>query len=323
MGLFVGRATVVASYSFGRGFLILAALLLGGALVGFGQEPRVELRYPMGPDSFRHEGVPRGKVSTHEWRESRVYPGTVRRYYVYVPARYDAKKPAALMVFQDGHTYIKEDGDFRVPVVFDNLIHKHEMPVTIGVLVDPGHKKSELPKEPGWKPQPENRSVEYDPLSGDYAKFLLTEILPVVRKDYPYTDDPEGHAICGISSGGICAFTVAWERPDEFRKVLSHVGSFTNIRGGDRYPRMIRKGSDKKLLRVFLQDGSNDLDNEHGNWPLGNKQMYAALKFRGYDVKLEFGEGAHNGNHGGAILPDSLRWLWRDYKFGEKSPDRN
>jgi enterochelin esterase family protein len=298
--------------------LILAAILLSGALVGLGQEPRIELRYPLGPDSFRHEGVPRGKVSAHEWRESRVYPGTLRRYYVYVPAQYDAKKPAALMVFQDGHTYIKEDGDFRVPVVFDNLIHKHDMPVTIGVFVDPGHKKPELPKEPGWKPQPENRSVEYDTLSADYAKFLLTEILPAVRMDYPFMDDPEGHAICGISSGGICAFTVAWERPDEFRKVLSHVGSFTNIRGGDRYPGMIRKGSEKKPLRVFLQDGSNDLDNEHGNWPLGNKQMYAALKFRGYDVKFEFGEGAHNGNHGGAILPDSLRWLWRDYKLNEK-----
>jgi enterochelin esterase-like enzyme len=134
MGRFVGRATVVASYSFGRGCLILAALLLSGALIVFGQEPRIELRYPLRPDSFRHEGVPRGKVSRHEWRESRVYPGTVRRYYVYLPAQYDAKEPAALMVFQDGHTYIKEDGDFRVPVVFDNLIHKREMPVTIGVL---------------------------------------------------------------------------------------------------------------------------------------------------------------------------------------------
>jgi enterochelin esterase family protein len=242
-----------------------------------------------------------------------VYPGTVRRYYVYVPAQYDANKPPALMVFQDGHTYIKEDGDFRAPVAFDNLIHKHEMPLTIGVFVDPGHKKAKLPKEPGWKPQPENRSVEYDTLSGDYAKFLLTEILPEVRKIHAFTDNPDGHAICGISSGGICAFTVAWQRPDVFRKVLTHVGSFTNIRGGDAYPGVIRK-AEKRPLRIFLQDGSNDLDNEHGNWPLGNKQMFAALKFRAYDVKFEYGEGAHNGNHGGAVLPDSLRWLWRDYK---------
>jgi enterochelin esterase family protein len=280
------------------------------------QEPTIELRYPYGPDSFRQEGVPQGKVTTHVWKDSKVFPGTIRRYYVYVPAQYDAAKPAALMVFQDGHTYIKEDGDFRVPAVFDNLIHKGEMPVTIGVFVDPGHKKPELPPEPDWDPQPENRSFEYDTLSDDYAKFLLTEILPEVRKEYNITDDPAGHAIGGISSGGICAFTVAWQRPDEFRKVLSHVGSFTNIRGGDAYPGMIRK-QDQRPLRVFLQDGSNDLDNRHGNWPLGNQQMVAALKFRDYDVNFVYGEGAHNGNHGGAILPDSLRWLWRDYQLPE------
>ncbi len=277
----------------------------------------MELRYPHGPDSFRQEGVPRGKVTEHVWKESKVFPGTIRRYYVYVPAQYDAAKPAALMVFQDGHAYVSEDGDFRVPVVFDNLIHKGEMPVAVGVFVDPGHKKSELPPEPGWRPQPENRSVEYDTLSGDYANFLLTEILPVVSKEHPFTEDPNGRAICGMSSGGICAFTVAWERPGAFRKVLSHIGSFTNIRGGDRYPGMIRKGSEKRPMRIFLQDGSNDLDNEHGNWSLANKQMYAALTFREYDVKFVYGEGEHNGNHGGAILPDSLRWLWRDYKLPE------
>jgi enterochelin esterase-like enzyme len=277
----------------------------------------VEVKYPLGPDSLPHDGVPKGTVTTHVWKDSQIFPGTIRRYYVYVPAEYDAAKPAALMVFQDGHTYIKEDGDFRAPVVFDNLIHKGEMPVTIGVFVDPGHKKAELPPEPGWEPKPENRSVEYDTLSSDYADFLLTEILPEVRKDYKIIDDPDGHAICGISSGGICAFTVAWQKPDQFRKVLTHVGSFTNIRGGDAYPGMIRKGSDKRPMRIFLQDGSNDLDNQFGNWPLGNKQMFAALKFRDYDVKFEYGEGAHNGNHGGAILPDSLRWLWRDYKLPE------
>jgi enterochelin esterase-like enzyme len=281
-----------------------------------GQEPRVEVKYPLGPDSLPQEGVPKGTVTTHVWKDSTIFPGTIRRYYVYVPAEYDAAKPAALMVFQDGHTYIKEDGDFRMPVVFDNLIHRNDMPVTIGVLVDPGHKKAELPPEPGWKPEPENRSFEYDTLSGDYANFLLTEILPEVRKDYNITDDPEGHAICGISSGGICAFTVAWQKPDQFRKVLTHVGSFTNIRGGDAYPGIIRK-KEKRPMRIFLQDGENDLDNRFGNWPLANKQMVAALKFRDYDVKFEYGQGAHNGNHGGAILPDSLRWLWRGYKLPE------
>jgi enterochelin esterase family protein len=294
------------------------ALISTGALTAITREPRIELRYALSPDSFHHDGVPRGQISRFEWSDSKVYPGTVRRYYVYVPAQYDAKKPAALMVFQDGHAYLNEDGDFRVPTVFDNLIHKKEIPVMIAVFVDPGHKGSALPAKPGWTPAPENRSVEYDTLSGDYAKFLVDEILPAVAKDHPFTRDPDGHAICGMSSGGICAFTVAWQRPDQFRKVLSHIGSFTNIRGGDAYPGMIRRDRDKKPLRVFLQDGSNDLDNDFGNWPLANQQMFAALTFRKYDVKFDYGQGAHNGNHGGAILPDSLRWLWRDYKLPDK-----
>lgn len=279
-----------------------------------GQEPRTERAYPYALESFVHGDIPRGELGSYVWNGSKVFPETIRRYYVYVPNQYNAAHPAALMVFQDGHTYIKENGDFRVPVVFDNLIHKGDIPITIGVFVDPGHKKEKLPPEPGWRPRPENRSREYDTLSSDYAEFLLTEILSEVRKRYNITDDPDGHAICGISSGGICAFTVAWERPDEFRKVMSHVGSFVNIRGGDVYPGKIRK-TENKPLRLFLQGGSNDLDNEHGNWPLGNKQMYAALKFKDYDVNFVYGEGGHNGNHGGAILPDSLRWLWRDYEL--------
>jgi len=279
-----------------------------------GEEPRVEMKYPYEPDSFRHEGVPQGKLAEHVWNDSKIFPGTIRRYWIYVPAQYDGSQDAALMVFQDGHTYVRERGEFRTPIVLDNLIHQGAMPVTIGLFIDPGHTTPDLPKRPGWEPKPANRSVEYDTLSGDYAEFLVTEMVPDVRKGLRITDDPEGRGIAGISSGGICAFTVAWQRPDQFRKVLSHVGSFTNIRGGDAYPGMIRKGSEKRPLRVFLQDGSADLDNEHGNWPLGNKQMAAALKFRDYDYQFVYGEGGHNGNHGGALLPESLRWLWRDYK---------
>jgi len=266
--------------------------------------------YQLGPDSQRRADVPRGEVAEHVWR-SEVFPGTIRRYWVYVPAQYDGSSPAALMVFQDGHAYVSETGDFRVPIVFDNLIHAGDMPVTIGVFVDPGHLKDELPAEPGWRPTPENRSFEYDTLSDQYARLLLEEILPEVEKSYRITDDPDRRAIGGISSGGICAFTVAWERPDSFRKVLSHVGSFVNIRGGHAYAAIIRK-TDRKPLRVFLQDGSGDLDNQHGNWPLANQQMAASLAFAGYDHKFVYGTGAHSGKHGGAILPDSLRWLWRD-----------
>ena len=140
-------------------------------------------------------------------------------------------------------------------------------------------------------------------------------MLPLLKREFSITDDPEGRALCGISSGGICAWTVAWERPDAFRKVISYVGSFTNIRGGHNYPALIRK-TERKPIRVFLQAGENDLDNLHGSWPLGNRQMAAALKFSDYDFKFVMGEGGHNGKHGGAIFPDMLRWLWRDYPKG-------
>ena len=264
--------------------------------------------YKIDPDSLPQEGVPRGEVMQHQW-ESKLFPGTVRDYWVYVPKQYDAAKPACVMVFQDGGSYVKTNGDFRTPIVFDNLIHKKEMPVTIGIFINPGKVP---PAEPDQKAR-DNRSFEYDSLGDQYARFLLEEILPEVGRKYNLTKDPEGRAICGISSGGICAWTVAWERPDAFRKVLSHVGSFTNIRGGHVYPALIRK-TEKKPIRVFLQDGANDLDNLHGNWPLANQEMAAALKFAKYDYKFEFGAGAHNGKHGGAILPESLKWLWRDYQ---------
>ncbi len=272
----------------------------------FGEE------YRHGPDSMPNEAVPHGKVTQHQWLKSRVYPGTKRRYSVYVPAQYDGSTPAALMVFQDGHAFEGSSGDFRVAVVFDNLIAKGDMPVTIAVMIDPGHT-GQLPEKRGWQPRPANRSIEYDTVSGDYAEFLLTEILPEVGKNYRITDNPELRAICGNSSGGICAFSVAWHRPEKFRKVLSHIGSFVDLRGGHNYPPMIRK-NDRKPIRVLLQDGENDLDNQFGNWPLANQQMAKALQFKDYDYKLVFGSGAHDGKHGGAIFPDSLRWLWRGWE---------
>ncbi len=255
-----------------------------------------------GPDSAEQPGVPKGAITKHSWT-SQIFPETTRDYWVYVPAQYDPKVPACVMVFQDGEGYMKPNGDFRAPIVFDNLIARKEMPVTIGIFINPGRT-----------PRASNRSFEYDTLSDQYARFLEKEILPEVAKNYNLRSDPDGRAIGGISSGGICAFTVAWERPDLFGKVLSHVGSFTNIRHGDTYPGIIRKTNPPKKIRVFLQDGANDLDNANGNWPLGNQQMALALKFKKYDYQFVFGEGGHNGKHGGAIMPDSLRWLWRDVK---------
>jgi enterochelin esterase family protein len=266
--------------------------------------------YKLGPDSMPQDGVPRGDlIKMPPFTNSTVYPGTQRDWWVYVPKQYDAATAACLMIFQDGWNYANPTGQFRASIVFDNLIHKKEMPVTIGIFINPG---TVPPAEPGERSR-SNRSFEYDSLGDQFARFLLEEVLPEVAKNYHLSKDPEGRAICGISSGGICAWTVAWERPNEFRKVLSHVGSFTNIRGGHNYQAWIRK-TEKKPIRVFLQDGANDLDNLHGSWPLSNHEMAASLKFKGYDYKFEFGTEGHNGKHGAAILPDSLRWLWRDYK---------
>jgi len=263
--------------------------------------------YTLGPDSQEQPDVPHGKVTKHAWK-SKVFPGTVRDYWVYVPAQYNGE-PACVMVFQDGGGYVSPKGQFRVPVVFDNLIHKKEMPVTIGIFINPG---TFPPCDPDNKTV-SNRSFEYDSLSDQYVTFLEREMLSQVGKEYKLRNQAADRAICGISSGGICAFTVAWQRPDLFSKVLSHVGSFTNIRGGDVYPGLIRKAK-RKPIRVFLQDGSGDLDNEHGNWPLANQQMARALKFARYDYHFEYGDGGHNGKQGGAIMPESLRWLWRSEK---------
>ncbi|MBV9085445.1 MAG: SMP-30/gluconolactonase/LRE family protein [Acidobacteriaceae bacterium] len=263
--------------------------------------------YRLGPDSRRQPNVPRGTVTQHTWA-SKLYPGTVRDYWVYVPSQYKAEKPVCLMVFQDGKGFVSEGGSWRVPIVFDNLIHNQEMPVTVGVFVDPGV----LPA-PGPDAQSRyNRSFEYDDISDWYVQFLVHELLPEVRKQYSFSDDPNCHGIAGSSSGGIAAFTAAWHRPDVFRRVLSFIGSYTNLRGGEVFASLIRK-TEIVPLRVFLQDGTHDLNIYAGNWYLANQQMASALEYAGYDVKFVVGTEDHNAKHGGAILPDALRWLWRDY----------
>jgi enterochelin esterase family protein len=260
--------------------------------------------YKLGPDSMFKEGIPHGRVEKFSFNESKVFPGTQRDCWIYIPAQYDASKPAALMVFQDGGGYVNTNGQQRIPIVFDNLIAAKEMPVTIGLFVQPGTR--------GTGQGSSNRSFEYDSLGDAYARFLIEEFIPYALQkfDVKISDDPNLHATCGMSSGGICAFTAAWERPDYFRKVLSQIGSFTNIRGGNNYPSIIRK-TERKPIRVFLQDGSNDLNNLFGNWPLANQEMASALQFVGYDYKFVLGDGSHSGKHGGAIMPETLRWLWR------------
>ena len=290
--------------------------------VGFAQQPATTLKptspddqYVLGPDSQPQAGVPQGKAMEFTLVDSKTYPGFEHKWWLYIPAQYDGKKPASLMVFQDGQTYVTRDGSWRVPVVFSNLIVKKELPVMAAIFVNPG--VSPQLKAPGGSPleSKSDRSVEYDTLSDAYAKFLIEEILPEVRKHVRITDDPEGRGIAGISSGDICSFTVAWQRPYQLRKVLSFVGSFVNIRGGNAYSDIVRK-SEKKPLRIFQQDGAHDVLGEQYaalNWPEGNKAMAVALDEKGYDHKFVFGEGTHSGAHGASIFPEAMRWLWRDY----------
>jgi len=261
------------------------------------------------PDSLPQDNVPHGVVEVMEPWKSKIFANTVRDWAIYVPAQYTPERPAAFMVFQDGHSYLDRNGRWRVPVVFDNLIHRGDMPPTIAVFLNPGHDLAKDKPPSPWNSS--NRSYEYDSLGDRYARFLLEEILPEIEKRYKISPDPEMRAICGASSGGICSFTVAWERPDAFRKVLSTIGSFTNLRGGNVYPSLVRK-TEPKPLRVYLADTSGDLDNPYGSWPVSNKLIASALQYMGYDLRFDWAEGyAHNADHGGALFPDALRWLWR------------
>lgn len=289
--------------------LLLAGLWVAGGGSGVRAQ---ENEYVLGPDSQVKPGVPRGKVTkfTHVSGAESIFPGTVRDCWVYVPAQYDGTKPAALMVFQDGGGYVGTNGSWRVPVVFDNLIARGEMPVTVGVFVNPGV----LPSVRGEAALARfNRSYEYDGLGSDYADFLELELLPQVvsQTGVVLSPDPNLRAIGGASSGAICAFTAAWERPDLFRRVFSTIGTYVGLRGGNEYPTLVRK-FEPRPLRVFLQDGYNDLNIYGGNWWVANQDMFSALSWAGYDVKKEWGTGGHDSKQGGAVLPDALRWLWRD-----------
>ncbi|HZL37713.1 MAG TPA: alpha/beta hydrolase-fold protein [Tepidisphaeraceae bacterium] len=280
--------------------------------------------YLLGPDSAPHAGVPAGKVLGPMTLASKVYPDSTRNYWIYVPAQYDAAKPACLMIFQDGHAFVGLKSDYRIPYVFDNLIYRREMPVTIGVFINPGHTAQQKEaSDRDWGDGTTNRRVEYNALDDRYSKLVIDELMPVLKKQYNLSPRPEDHAIAGASSGAICAFTVAWQRPDQFRKVISTIGSFTNIMGGHVYPDLILK-ADPKPIRVFLQDGTNDNRGLRGrgpnrtydpkwDWHAQNIKMAAALTEKKYDLNYTWGIGTHSNKQGGAIMPAMLRWLWRDY----------
>jgi enterochelin esterase family protein len=265
------------------------------------------------------EGVPQGRViqGSYTSPEDGIYPGTVRDYWVSVPAQYEPGQPAALLVFNDGSGYASATGHSRVPTVLDNLIAQGDMPVTIGVYINPGTVPPSRPNAVARR----NRSFEYDTMSDRYARFLIEEFLPMVEREHgvTFTDDPDLRGVGGLSTGGIAAFTVAWERPDSFSRVVTYIGTFVNIRQGDQYPGIIRKTSSiGRPIRVFMEDGDNDLNNLHGDWVLANEAMASALTFSGYENRLVVLSGGHSGNHGGTILPEALRWLFRDWAEAAK-----
>ncbi|MEO6183146.1 MAG: SMP-30/gluconolactonase/LRE family protein [Verrucomicrobiota bacterium] len=270
--------------------------------------------YLPGPDSKPQDGVPKGEVLKFNFEKSKIFPGTTREVNVYVPAQYDPTNPACLYVNQDGLQW-------NAPVVFDNLIHKKEMPVTIGVFVMHGRVKAAAANALDRF----NRSYEYDGLGDSYVRFLVDELLPEIEtmkspdgRAIHFSKDPNDHAIAGASSGAICAFTAAWERPDAFRRVFSAIGTYVGLRGGNEYPTLIRK-YEPKPIRIFLQDGSSDLNIYAGDWWMANQTMERALTFSGYEVEHVWGDGMHSGKHGTALFPDVMRWLWKDWPKAVKA----
>lgn len=286
--------------------------------------------YKLGPDSLVQEGVPQGKVAGPFTLPCEVFPGTQHTYWVYVPAQYDAAKPACLMVFNDGHAFMNPNGDVRATNVLDNLIHRRELPVMLAVFINPGRRPDQPePNAREWGDRTTNRPTEYNAIDDKYPRVIVDELLPALRKDYNISPDPYHRGIGGASSGAIAAFTVAWERPNEFRKVLSLIGSFTNLRGGHVYPERVRE-SEKKPIRVYFQDGRNDNRgqrrtgeyDESRDWFRQNVRLVEALTEKGYDINYQWGIGGHNQKHGGAVFPDMMRWLWRDHPVSTDVNDK-
>jgi poly(3-hydroxybutyrate) depolymerase len=313
----------------------LSALLLA-APVQAQTADRKPGQYPLTADSQVHDDIKHGQLTGPFEFHSQIFPGTVRRYWIYVPVGYDSKQPPNLLVYQDGQRALNPQGSERVNVVLDNLIAKGDIPRTLGVFITPGNLSEHYPDDLGMS-NPNHRAEEYDAMNDDFARMLIGELLPEVAKSYSFTNDPKRRIIGGGSSGGIASFTVAWTHPEAFGNVISLIGSYTSIGyrpatattpaiyGGDTYPGLVRK-SKIRPIRVFFQDGSNDLDNEHGNWFLANQQMVKSIEWANanadkwnlgparYDLKYTWGDGGHSGEHGGSLLPDIIRWLWRDQK---------
>ncbi|MEX2233108.1 MAG: SMP-30/gluconolactonase/LRE family protein [Cyclobacteriaceae bacterium] len=283
--------------------LILLPLFVGRVMAQSDSET-----YPVDPASEEQAGVPKGEILKFTFANSKIFPGTTREISIYIPAQYRADKPACVYVNQDGIQW-------KAPTVFDNLIAKNEMPVTIGVFISPGKVLAQNTEAVDRF----NRSFEYDGLGDKYGRFLLDEVFPFVGSQKAtdgrvirLSDNGNDRAIGGASSGAVCAFTAAWEHPEEFSRVFSAIGTYVGLRGADRYDILVRK-YEPKPIRVFMQDGADDLNIYAGDWWKANESMERALTFAGYDVNHVWGNGGHNGLHGSAVFPDAMRWLWRDY----------
>jgi enterochelin esterase-like enzyme len=284
--------------------------------------------YKLGPDSLEQQGVPQGKIVGPSTLPCNVYPGTTHTYWVYVPAQYDAARPASLMVFNDGQAFKNEQGDIRAQHVLDNLIYRREIPVMIAVFINPGRTPDQpMATQKEWGDRGSNRPTEYNTLDDKYARVVADELLPVLYSQYNISRDPEQHGIGGTSSGGIAAFTVAWQRPDAFRKVLSNVGSFVNLRGGDAYADIVKKAK-KKPLRIFLVDGRNDNRGRpdfpydpRRDWFLQNIRLQQALSAKGYDLNYAWGMQRHGQAMMRTVFPETLRWLWRDHPVSSDPQD--
>jgi enterochelin esterase family protein len=282
-----------------------------------GQPVNNDVYYKLGPDSQPMSGVPQGKFSEPKIIPSTVFPGTQHTYRVYVPAQYDPAKPAALMIFNDGPgmSAMAPDGSVQGQCVLDNLIWRREIPVMLGVFINPGRRPDQPEPTPkDWGDQTANRAEEYNPPTDKYARVIVEELMPALKKDYNISPDPDLHGIMGASSGGCAAFGVAWFRPDNFHKVITIVGSFVDIKGESIYPELVA-AADKKPIRIFLQDGRNDHrspDNLKMDWFYQNVRLMETLTKKGYDVNYAWGINNHGQKMGGAIFPDMMRWLWRD-----------
>jgi enterochelin esterase family protein len=300
------------------------------------EAPNSDSYYKFSPDASLQDGVPKGEMKGPFTIASEAYPGTQHTYWIYVPAQYDPAVPASLMIFNDGQAFMNPDGDVRAPFVLDNLIFRREIPVMICVFINPGRRPDQPePTLSEWGDRTTNRPTEYNALDDKYARVIVDELMPALYKDYNISKDPERHGIGGSSSGAIAAFTVAWQRPNDFRKVLSNVGSFTNLRGGDAYPDIIRN-AEKKPLRIFLVDGRNDnralradgTYDQRRDWFYQNVRMQQALTEKGYDLNYEWGIQRHGQKMLRTVFPDMMRWLWRDqpvsidpHDMTERSPN--